>query len=306
MIPRFPTFKPIQLTDSEEFISITEGFPPYSDFNFVSLWSWNTSGAVELSVFNNNLIVRFEDYVSQQVFFSYIGIHEHSATAEALIKFAETNNAPGELRLVPEFATIHLDSALFKVSPDRDHFDYVYSTSKLMTLPGSLYATKRNMIRRFKRQHADVETKLIDPCQQEIRTNILKLFDVWGKNKSDKFPEFNVGHERIAITRFFDAARSSDLVTQGTYLRNEVVGFKIFELLKGGYSIGQFSKCDTRIAGLADYIMNCAGTYLYERGIENLNYEQDLGNVQLRAAKESFRPIHFFKKYTVCFAQSPH
>lgn len=73
MIPEFPKFKHIELIDKEEIEQITHKYPPYSDFNFVSMWSWDIKGEIRISKLNNNLVVRFTDYLSGNPFFSFLG-----------------------------------------------------------------------------------------------------------------------------------------------------------------------------------------------------------------------------------------
>ncbi len=34
MLPQFPQFKPLELTDKEDIENFTKNFPPYSDFSF--------------------------------------------------------------------------------------------------------------------------------------------------------------------------------------------------------------------------------------------------------------------------------
>lgn len=41
MIPKFPEFKKLELSNKEEIENFTSKFPPYSDFNFVSMWCWD-------------------------------------------------------------------------------------------------------------------------------------------------------------------------------------------------------------------------------------------------------------------------
>lgn len=73
MIPKFPKFKHIELIDKEEIEKITQKFPPYSDFNFISMWSWDIKVEMIISKLNNNLVVRFTDYLTGYPFFSFLG-----------------------------------------------------------------------------------------------------------------------------------------------------------------------------------------------------------------------------------------
>lgn len=74
MIPEFPNFKKIELSDQKEIESFTSKFPPYSDFNFTSLWSWDTHTNMQISILNKNLVIRFNDYLSDSFFYSLLEI----------------------------------------------------------------------------------------------------------------------------------------------------------------------------------------------------------------------------------------
>ena len=73
MIPGFPEFKKLELSNKEEIENFTSKFPPYSDFNFISMWCWDIKGETRISKFNNNLVVRFTDYLKGNPFFSFFG-----------------------------------------------------------------------------------------------------------------------------------------------------------------------------------------------------------------------------------------
>lgn len=73
MISQFPQFKELELEDKEEIEKFTSKYPPYSDFNFVSMWSWDVRGDMRVSKLNNNLVVRFTDYLTGSPFFSFLG-----------------------------------------------------------------------------------------------------------------------------------------------------------------------------------------------------------------------------------------
>ena len=73
MIPEFPQFKPLTLSDKEGIERITQKYPPYSDFNFMSMRSWDIKGKIKISKFNNNLVARFTDYLKGNPFFSFLG-----------------------------------------------------------------------------------------------------------------------------------------------------------------------------------------------------------------------------------------
>src|SRR6185369_3066931 len=102
MIPQFPKFKPIELSDKEEVEGFNDKFPPYSDFNFISRWSWNLKGEMKLSILNENLVVHFTDYLSGDSFYSFLGDKKVDETASALLDFSVKKKFRSKLHLIPE------------------------------------------------------------------------------------------------------------------------------------------------------------------------------------------------------------
>jgi len=87
MIPTFPKFKSLELSDRAEVERFTSRHPPYSDYNFTSLWCWDIYERVLLSQLDGNLIVRFTDDATGEPFYSFFGYNTASSTklAEKLI-----------------------------------------------------------------------------------------------------------------------------------------------------------------------------------------------------------------------------
>ncbi len=82
MIPQFPDFKHVEVDDREAVEAHTHRYEPYSDFNFTSLWAWDTSGERMISELNGNLVVRFTDYSTHEPFLSFLGDSQTEHTAK--------------------------------------------------------------------------------------------------------------------------------------------------------------------------------------------------------------------------------
>ena len=125
MLPEFPNFKKIELTDKKDVEGFTSKFPPYSDFNFSNIWAWDLKKEMGLSILNNNLVVRFTDYVNGQSFLSFFGDNMVNETTEDLILFSEKNYKINFLKLVPEIVANLLDKSGFDIIPDTDSSYYL-------------------------------------------------------------------------------------------------------------------------------------------------------------------------------------
>jgi len=302
MIPAFPQFKKVEVSDRQDVEAHTHTYDPYSDFNFTSLWAWDTSEERMISELNGNLVVRFTDYSTHEPFLSFLGSNETEHTARTLIDYFKAEGLPTTLRLMPEVSVRGMRPSVLRVEEDRDNFDYVYSIAKLATLRGGEYMSKRGRANKFRRECPDVIVESVDLADTDAQSSILRVVDVWEKKKINDAKKYEIEHERIAIMRLCETAHSHELVATAIFLHREMLAFSIDEILPNEYSICHFWKADTSRAGAFDFLMQEKAKHLETFGVQYINYEQDLGTHALRTAKSSYRPTHFLKKYMVCFA----
>ena len=138
MIPKFPEFKTLEITDREEIITYTSKFLPYSDFNFTSMWSWDIDGKIMVSDLNGNLVVNFSDYVTSEPFYSLIGSSNIEQATQLLIDLSREKKVRTQLKLIPEEVAVVASAANgLVVEEDRDNFDYIFSTESLATMSGA-------------------------------------------------------------------------------------------------------------------------------------------------------------------------
>ncbi len=304
MIPTFPIFKVVDLSDRQAIEGHTHRFPPYSDFNFTSLWSWDTSGERMISELNGNLVVRFTDYSTHEPFLSFLGDQKTEHTARTLIEHSKANGLPPLLKLVPETSIKDMRTSVLEIKEDRNNFDYIYSVPSLASLRGNTYMSKRGRANKFRREYSESIVETVDLANKGAQESILQVLATWEKGKIGNEKEYEIEHERNAIRRLCDTADSHELVVLGIFLERVMTAFSIEELLPDGYSICHFWKGDSARAGIFDFLMQEKAKHLETLGAEYINYEQDLGIPALRTAKSSFRPINFLKKYTVGYAQN--
>ncbi len=297
MIPEFPQFRPLTLSDRDEVERHTSKYHPYSDFNFVSMYAWDVRGEMGLSILNNNLVVRFTDYINGQPFFSFLGDNIVDETVETLINYSSDLGFPCELKLVPEASIKGLDKTKFKAVEDPDNFDYVYDVDKLKSFEGSEYHTKRNEISKFLRHNENVETRKLDLLDTKTKSDILNLNYEWLENKKATDPFFDIKNELLAIDRFLNM-NSEKLHAIGVFSGEELIAYSVNEICSNQCAIGHFYK-SKRHNGDFSYLMKKSAQFLSQCNIKYLNFEQDLGIEGLRKSKNSYNPVNFLKKYLV-------
>lgn len=296
MIPQFPEFKNIEFSDKHEIEEFTNRFPPYSDFNFASMFSWDIKEEMQISWLNENLVVRFTDYISSKPFYSFIGVNKKYETIDVLLKFIKSKGEIQELRLVPEISILDMDNRDFLILEDRDHFDYIIPTKIFSEYDTNKTRDRRNSVKKFLNDFSPKNLQ-IDISNKSVKEEIYELFKKWSYDSIDPL---EVQNELLALRRFLENDFHNRHVCTGVYINNILVGFCLTENHGNGYSTIHFCKADKKISqGLYSYMLQINAKSLIEGGHELLNLEQDLGISNIRRWKMSHGVHIFLKKYVI-------
>lgn len=300
MIPKFPEFKKLELTDKEEVEKITGKFPPYSDFNFVSMWSWDIKGEMRISKLNNNLVVRFTDYLTGNPFFSFLGDNMVNETVDKLLELSKKEGFGAELKLVPEEVIKGLDNTRFKIEEDRDNFDYIYNIEHLSSLKGTKYETHRNQINQFSKKHINWKVNIINFHEIHHKKDIINLYEQWLKNKGGDLLDKEYKNEFLALSKLLtiENLAKHNLVCFAVYIEGKLIGFIINEHIND-HNIIHFEKAHIDYKGSYPFLMQQNSKILQNFNLKYLNFEQDLGIEALKFTKNKLRPSHFLKKYLI-------
>ena len=297
MIPQFPNFKKLELKDKDEIYRLTAQYPPYSDFDFVSMWSWDFKEEIRISSLNGNLVVKFTDYVTGEPFYSFLGTKEVNATTDILLKKSSEEGLVPRLKLIPEIVIHELDMTIFFAKSDPDHTDYVLSTDLLATYEGYEYASKRRAVNQFIHHTEKARFAILDLELPETITEMTRLFLLWLEQKNISVVE---DHEFTAFQRCLESPFRSELIAAGLYIDQILSAFWLIGSLGNSFAISHFEKADTKShIGIFPYLKQQAGKELREKGIRFINLEQDLGILGLRQNKKSFNPVMFLQKYAI-------
>lgn len=297
MIPQFPQFKSLELSDKEEIENFTDKFSPSSDFNFTSMWSWNINNQTKISNLNNNLVVYFQDYLTGEPFYSFIGDNKITETVKSLLDIANTQGIKPQLKLIHHEIHSNIDTTMeYKLLLDPDNFDYIYDVKHLSECIGGKYETLRNLINKFKR-HSDTKIIEISGSLDLIKDELMELDEKWINKKTINNKDFH--NETNALKRIL-GMKNDNLLTVCIFEKNKLIAFCISELLDNSdYAISHFTKADVSFSGVYAFLLNQNCKFLLKRNKKYLNYEQDLGLPHLRYSKTSFRPISFIKKHII-------
>lgn len=299
-ILRFPVFRRLEIGDRALIEEITRRFPPYSDFGFTSLWSWNTDQRCALSMLGANLVVRFTDYGSGAHFLSFLGQDAVIETAGTLLDHARDEGLQVQLKLIPD-VVIAADDCLwerFSVALDRDNFDYLHAVDAWAHFlhPG-FREHRRKVVRLRERVKLDVHS--LEPADPDCQDAMIGLFHRWAEQKPP-LPGEDRQHELSAMRRLFALTHCGQLAARGVHDGERLIGFSIWEGLPGGSTaVIHFQKAERDYRGLSSWQAQDMGRVLLAQGYRLINFEQDLGIVGLREYKRSLQPCRYLRKYVI-------
>lgn len=277
-------------------------FHPYSDYNFTSLYSWDIFDSILISRLNDNLVVKFNDYVTNKAFFSFIGINKVNTTAEILLK-RSAEEGLGPLQLIPHSVAQEIDSSQLKVEEDRDQFDYIVAIDDQVNLSGERNHPKKRRIKKLLTSGAEIQDFALGKIGSHIsREEISQVFEQWVKARAERGVDVReTENESKALLRLLGAKPPLDAEVFTITINGKMSAFFVGEELPNNYFIGHFEKADPDIEGLYQYLKHTVALNLQARGIKHMNIEQDLGIEGLRKAKLGVHPVHFLKKHTISF-----
>jgi hypothetical protein len=297
MIPEFPEFAAISAENKISIQDYTGLFDPYSDFNFFSLWAWDTDESRRVSKLNKNLVVLITDYGTNEPILTFLGGNEAENTAFKLLEYAVKNNITPELRYVPETSIKGINESSLKIEEERGDFDYIYSVSEIIGLKGIKYKSKRQLLNTFTSKYPKATYRQLDIIDPEAKSVIQKVSSTWINNSNNSQDDIN--QEMQAIDRIVKTSEKGELIVSIVEVDDLPVAFSVDEILPGNNALSHFSKADISIKGAHDFLNVQTAHYLQTQGVLHWNWEQDLNIPGLRDSKLKYRPVNFIKKYNI-------
>lgn len=301
LLATFPDFTTLDSQHQATIEGLLKGHQPFSDYNFISLWSWDHQNKLRLCQLNGNLAVRFQDYNNPKDFFySFFGTNKTDQTARDLLEFS-LKEGKSKLRLIAQTVIDSLKRpSRFSIQEDRDSFDYIVAAKNTADL-AKLEASKRRSIKKFlKTNQGKVALKELDIGNRKSIKELSSVVEKWRRQSlsRDTYSE----SEMRALKRMLGSSghiNTSRLHVVGLYVGGDLSAFSINELLDNGFAMGHYKKADLSYEGLPASLDHFTAASLLKKGVSQVNHEQDLGLKGLRTSKLSAKPAYFLKKYTI-------
>ena len=174
----------------------------------------------------------------------------------------------------------------FEFLPQKNRFDYVYSTQDLINLSGRKYHRKKNHVNAFISLFPSAQ--YTSNFTEDIKKMCVECLNVWyTEHDLNEYPA--LPYERGAILELLN-------------------DFDFFDIKGGAVILGEKLNSDTAVIHIekADFDVKGAYAYINQQfaarewsNMQFINREEDLGIEGIRSAKESYRPVKMIEKFNV-------
>ena len=292
-------FKQITIADKDLFDSYFLKYPPeISEYTFTNLYMWRDYYLFYWKVVESQLclVSAKSNDKEQSKLNAFLPIGENPLQAIIKLKdIAESIQKSLELIRVHEnlMNAIQDSDISVKVEDDRDNWDYIYSTSDLISLPGKPYFNNRKKFNKFKRMY-DWEYQVLEN-EQILRC--LELQEEWCdlRHCSD---DVSLDHEDSAIKEILKNWNILKFKGGVLIVEGKIIAYSLGEQLNPSTVVIHAEKANTEYTG-AYQIINQLFAENLAAGYEYINREQDLGEPNLRSSKTNYHPVKMGKKFRI-------
>lgn len=290
-IDHYPYWRPLNLNHQVVLQkALRDADPLPSELTFTNLFMWRIYYGLQIAMQDETVLLKAEPEDQPSFLLPTLG---PPLDPDRLKEIVEALSADACIART-DAAWIRRNPGLkgcFRMTADRDQFDYVYRTEDLISLAGRKYHRKKNHLNRFQKTY-DFTYEELNP---DMTDDCLRLAEEWCRVRNcEEHPSLE-GEER--------AIREALIHWPHLQFRGGAI------LIDGGleaFSLGEQLNSRTAVIHIEKANADYQGIYaaLNQLFVQNawshtefINREQDLGEPNIRKAKESYVPYHFIEKY---------
>lgn len=261
---------------------------------FATMFIWDKYYNLEVAENGEFFFIRFNIKGKEPAYFFPIGKGDPEKAMEEL---REYSNAKGERLRFLLVSRENADKLLkmypgkFSAEPDRNCFDYVYLTEKMITLSGRKLHSKRNHLNYFFENYDYEYLEVTEPALlRECAEKAYALIDAKTKNRNS----FELG----AMERYFENYFSFNQKGAALRIDGEIAAMTFGERLNEETALIQIELADDKYRGAYQAInkLFCEKEW---KDCLYVNREEDMGIEGLRKAKTSYQPEFLVEKYVI-------
>ncbi|MDR2824513.1 MAG: phosphatidylglycerol lysyltransferase domain-containing protein [Prevotellaceae bacterium] len=282
-------FKKIEITDKKLIDNCLQyKISRACDYCFANLFAWQDRYDTVFAIEHDTLFVKFSE--SSATFYMFpVGKMPLKKSLELLKNDAEKHKIPLKIKAVSDEMWKQIQAETpddFVYVIERENFEYLYLSEKLINLSGKKLQSKRNHINRFKADNPNWEFQLIQTREDCYECwNMLKIWEAENAEVSDKSLIYDFKASELMLKHL------DELNLQGGMIKvnGKIVAFSVGESLTNDTFVVHIEKAHRDMNGgyaiiNQQFAENIAAHYPY------INREEDMGLDTLRKAKLSYKP----------------
>lgn len=284
-------FRPVSLDRMAEYLELFARTPQHaSDFSFTNVWGWAEYYGLEWTFAHGLCWLR--QTRPEPVWWAPVGPWLDADWSRCALL-----GAGARFIRVPESLAMHWQRTLgdrVALAEARGQWDYLYAAQDLAELKGNKFHKKKNHVNGFLKAYPHEYHPMTPDCIEAV----LDMQEEWCK-----WRECDESHalvaENTAVRRVLEHwDRIPGLSGGALYVEGKMIAYTVGERLDDETLVVHFEKAKPEYRGVYQAINN-----LYARehamSFRYINREQDLDDLGLRQAKESYNPVGFLKKFAV-------
>ena len=290
-IDHYPRWHPLNL-DHRVVLqnALRDSDPQASELTFTNLFMWRIYYGLQVSIEGETVLLKAETEAQPPFLLPTLGPPLDPGRLKEIV---DALGAGGCIARADE-AWLKRNPGLtgpFTVLSDRDQFDYVYRTEDLISLAGRKYHRKKNHVNRFLKMYEftyeELTPDMTDAC--------LKLSEEWCVLRNcDEHPSMK-GEER-AILEAMNHWPRLGFKGGAIFIDGRLEAFSLGEQLNSQTAVIHIEKANADFHGIYAVLNQRFVQHTWSH-TEFINREQDLGEKNIRKAKESYVPYRFIEKY---------
>lgn len=266
------------------------------DYTLGGIFMWVDYFGYEFCILDDTLFIKgiSEKYPDRQAFSLPLGRMPLSESVALILDYCAAGG------LTPEFSAIPLECAgrlaelcNGSVEPLDSWGDYLYSSAQLASLSGKALSKKRNHVNRFFIDNPQASLEMITAANKAEALDFLRAVDLSAKA--------DIQVATYELQQSVDVvSHIEDYLFDGAVLRDASGGICALTVgeVVGDTLYVHIEKANHYVAGAGETVNKLFASEMLRRypGLAYINREEDMGDLGLRFAKESYRPLAILRK----------
>ena len=282
-------FEPLSLEKSGHYLELYRACPRQSSYySFGSLWAWRNVFGLSWAFAGGMCWIRSEGDNLWAPVGPWDDADWRSIIPEIFPKPVSLQYAPdGLVRVLTDLLRDRVTAREV-----RSQWEYLHSVQELIALKGKRFSNKRSHIRQFTKNY-DYEYRPMGPGDRNAVVNAQRLW------LAERCSTDALLRETEAVKEMMEQWRNIPGLLGGILeVKGSPAAYTIAEAISEDTVMIHFEKALSAYNGAYQainrmFLQNTASSFT------TVNREEDLGDEGMRAAKMSYHPVGFLKKYTL-------